>query len=42
MLRIRLEEIYNTVILNLIGYDVNWVKNRLNEIINNYNNKNRT
>ncbi|MFC5604104.1 helix-turn-helix domain-containing protein [Sporosarcina koreensis] len=32
MLRIGLEEIYNTVILNEAGYDIEWVANRLNEI----------
>ncbi|MCL2045357.1 MAG: aminoglycoside phosphotransferase family protein [Oscillospiraceae bacterium] len=32
-LRIGLEEIYNTVILNEIGYDISWVNNRLEEIV---------
>jgi hypothetical protein len=36
MLRIGLEEIYNTVILNEIGYDIEWVANRLQKIINDY------
>ncbi|MDN4606780.1 phosphotransferase [Sporosarcina highlanderae] len=35
MLRIGLEEIYNTVILNEVGYDIEWVANRLNEIVKN-------
>ena len=35
VLRIGLEEIYNTVVLNLIGYDVNWVCNRLDEVVKN-------
>ncbi|WNS76194.1 helix-turn-helix domain-containing protein [Bacillus sp. DTU_2020_1000418_1_SI_GHA_SEK_038] len=35
MLRVGLEEIYNTVILNEIGYDIEWVANRLQRIINN-------
>ena len=35
ILRIGLEEIYNTVILNEIGYDVNWVCNRLDEVLKN-------
>ena len=34
MLRIGLEEIYNTVIRNEVGYDIEWVANRLNEILN--------
>ena len=34
MLRIGLEEIYNTVIRNEAGYDIEWVANRLNEILN--------
>ncbi|WP_053366492.1 phosphotransferase [Bacillus sp. FJAT-27245] len=33
MIRIGLEEIYNTVILNEIGYDIEWVANRLKDII---------
>ncbi|HEU5140212.1 MAG TPA: helix-turn-helix domain-containing protein [Bacillales bacterium] len=32
MLRIGLEEIYNTVILDEIGYDIEWVANRLQTI----------
>ncbi|MCJ8009612.1 helix-turn-helix domain-containing protein [Lederbergia wuyishanensis] len=32
MLRIGLEEIYNTVILNEVGYDIEWVANRLQKI----------
>ncbi|MEH7121879.1 helix-turn-helix domain-containing protein [Bacillus sp. JJ1532] len=36
MLRIGLEEIHNTVILNEIGYDIEWVANRLQQIINNF------
>lgn len=36
MLRIGLEEIYNTVILNEAGYDIEWVANRLNEITNDF------
>ncbi|WP_066295337.1 helix-turn-helix domain-containing protein [Bacillus sp. FJAT-29937] len=36
MLRIGLEEIYNTVILNEIGYDIEWVANRLQKIIINF------
>lgn len=32
MIRIGLEEIYNTVLLDEIGYDVAWVANRLGEI----------
>ncbi len=36
MLRIGLEEIYNTVILNEIGYDIEWVANRLQKIITNF------
>ncbi|WP_409276117.1 hypothetical protein V1499_11015 [Neobacillus sp. SCS-31] len=35
MIRIGLEEIYNTVILNEIGYDIEWVANRLKDIIDN-------
>ncbi|MBY0121481.1 phosphotransferase [Bacillus sp. S/N-304-OC-R1] len=34
MLRIGLEEIFNTVILDEIGYDIEWVANRLQTIIN--------
>ncbi|WP_339159460.1 phosphotransferase [Paenibacillus sp. FSL W8-0186] len=34
MLRIGLEELYNTVILNETGYDVEWVANRLRKITN--------
>ena len=34
-LRIGLEEIYNTVVLSEIGYDVSWVNNRLNEVAEN-------
>jgi len=34
MLRIGLEELYNTVILNEAGYDVEWVANRLQSISN--------
>lgn len=34
MLRIGLEELYNTVILNEAGYDVEWVANRLQKITN--------
>jgi hygromycin-B 4-O-kinase len=34
MLRIGLEELYNTVILNEAGYDVDWVANRLQSITN--------
>lgn len=34
MLRIGLEELYNTVILNEAGYDVEWVANRLKNITN--------
>ena len=36
MLRIGLEEIYNTVIRNEVGYDIEWVANRLNEIMDNF------
>ena len=36
MLRIGLEEIYNTVIRNEAGYDIEWVANRLNEIMDNF------
>ena len=36
MLRIGLEEIYNTVIRNEAGYDIEWVANRLNEITNRF------
>ena len=32
-LRIGLEEIYNTVVLNEIGYDISWVNNRLGEVV---------
>jgi transcriptional regulator with XRE-family HTH domain len=32
ILRIGLEEVYNTVVLNEIGYDVSWVINRINEV----------
>ena len=35
VLRIGLAEIYNTVILNEIGYDVYWVNNRLDEVLRN-------
>jgi len=35
VLRIGLEEIYNTVILNEIGYDIMWVSNRLDEVLKN-------
>ena len=34
MLRIGLEEIYNTVIRNEAGYDIEWVANRLNDVLN--------
>ena len=34
-LRIGLEEIYNTVVLNEIGYDISWVNDRLNDIVEN-------
>jgi len=34
-IRIGLEEIYNTVILNDIGYDIKWVCDRLREIVKN-------
>ena len=33
ILRIGLEEIYNTVILDEIGYDIHWVSNRLDEVV---------
>ncbi|MBS4199981.1 helix-turn-helix domain-containing protein [Bacillus sp. FJAT-49732] len=36
MLRIGLEEIYNTVILNEAGYDIEWVANRLQKIMNSF------
>ncbi|GGH86650.1 aminoglycoside phosphotransferase (APT) family kinase protein [Pullulanibacillus pueri] len=36
MLRIGLEEIYNTVIRHEVGYDIDWVTNRLNEIIDHF------
>ncbi|SFT09004.1 helix-turn-helix domain-containing protein [Paenibacillus sp. BC26] len=36
MLRIGLQEIYNTVILKGIGYDIEWVANRLQQIIENH------
>jgi hypothetical protein len=36
MLRIGLEEIYNTVILNKAGYDIEWVANRLTDITNHF------
>ena len=32
VLRIGLEEVYNIVALNEIGYDVSWVLNRINEV----------
>jgi len=36
ILRIGLEEIYNTVVLNEIGYDIEWVANRLQKVINDF------
>jgi hygromycin-B 4-O-kinase len=36
MLRIGLEEIYNTVILDEVGYDIEWVANRLKQITENF------
>lgn len=36
MLRIGLEEIYNTVILKEAGYEIEWVANRLQEIMDSY------
>lgn len=36
MLRIGLEDIYNTVIRNEVGYDIEWVANRLNEIMDSF------
>lgn len=36
MLRIGLEEIYNTVIRNEVGYDIEWVANRLNDIMDSF------
>lgn len=36
MLRIGLEEIYNTVILDEAGYDIEWVANRLQNIVDNF------
>jgi transcriptional regulator with XRE-family HTH domain len=36
MLRIGLEEIYNTVIRSEAGYDIEWVANRLNDIANDF------
>ncbi|MGF7014336.1 phosphotransferase [Ornithinibacillus bavariensis] len=36
MLRIGLEELYNTVIREFVGYDIEWVANRLNEIMRNF------
>ncbi|MBS4177002.1 helix-turn-helix domain-containing protein [Lederbergia citrea] len=36
MLRIGLEEIYNTVIRNEVGYDIEWVANRLNKIMDDF------
>ena len=35
VLRIALEEIYNMTILNEVGYDIKWVWNRLEELLNN-------
>ncbi|WP_409298786.1 phosphotransferase [Peribacillus sp. SCS-26] len=39
MLRIGLEEIYNTVIRSEAGYDIEWAANRLNEIMNRFQEK---
>ncbi|MDR7072867.1 phosphotransferase [Fictibacillus barbaricus] len=36
MLRIGLEEIYNTVILDEVGYDIEWVASRLKQITENF------
>lgn len=36
MLRIGLEEIYNTVILDEVGYDIEWVANRLQKIVDSF------
>ena len=36
MLRIGLEELYNTVILDEVGYSVEWVANRLNDIMHSF------
>lgn len=36
MLRIGLEEIYNTVIRSEVGYDIEWVANRMNEIMDSF------
>jgi len=33
IIRMSLEEIYNTVVLDAIGYDISWVINRLNDIV---------
>ena len=35
ILRYALEEIYNTAILNEIGYDIRWTSNRLDELLKN-------
>jgi len=39
MLRIGLEELYNTVILKYIGYDIEWVANRLQKIMDDFKKK---
>ncbi|MBS4195004.1 helix-turn-helix domain-containing protein [Lederbergia citri] len=36
ILRIGLDEIYNTVILNEVGYDIEWVANRLQKIMDSF------
>ena len=35
IVRMGLEEIYNTAVLDIIGYDIDWVINRLNEVVKN-------
>lgn len=36
MLRIGLEEIYNTVILDEVGFDIEWIANRLQKVIDSF------